>query len=110
MWSEWNQPSAVRPGVRSPRVFAAGARARATSPRLMDAPALMSVRTTAPSTTSSVSGAACISSAAISIALARTAEAARRVASPVITVTREANAPMPKSMRSVWPCTTRMQP
>ena len=32
--------------------------------------------------------------------------AARRVASPHITVTREANAPMPLSMRSVWPWIT----
>ena len=30
-----------------------------------------------------------------------------RVASPVMTVTREANAPMPNSMRSVWPWMTR---
>ena len=39
--------------------------------------------------------------------MSRTFAAAIRVASPVITVTREANAPMPNAMRSVWPCTTR---
>jgi len=33
---------------------------------------------------------------------------ARRVASPHMTVTREAKAPMPLSMRSVWPWMTRM--
>ena len=34
---------------------------------------------------------------------------ARRAASPVMTVTREAKAPMPCAIRSVWPCTTRMR-
>ena len=36
-------------------------------------------------------------------ACARSFVAASRVASPLITVTREAKAPMPSSMRSVWP-------
>ena len=39
---------------------------------------------------------------------ARSLLRARRVASPHITVTREANAPMPLSIRSVWPWITRI--
>ena len=57
---------------------------------------------------SSVSTGACISSAAISSALSRTFSAATRVAEAVITVAREACAPMPCSMRSVWPWMTRI--
>ena len=64
-------------------------------------------RTTLPSTTSRFSAGCCSSSAANSMAFVRTSAAASRVASPVITVTRDANAPCPKSMRSVWPWTTR---
>ena len=57
---------------------------------------------------SSASTGACISSAAISSALSRTFSAATRVADAVITVAREACAPMPCSMRSVWPWMTRI--
>ena len=57
---------------------------------------------------SSASTGACISSAAMSSALSRTFSAATRVADAVITVAREACAPMPCSMRSVWPWITRI--
>ena len=57
---------------------------------------------------SSVSTGACISSDAIFSALSRTFSAATRVADAVITVAREACAPMPCSMRSVWPWMTRI--
>ena len=53
--------------------------------------------------TSSSSGNTVISSAAEASAFWRSLVAANRVASPVITVTREANAPRPFSIRSVWP-------
>ncbi len=45
--------------------------------------------------------------AAMSSALSRSLSAATRVAEAVITVAREACAPMPNSMRSVWPWVTR---
>ena len=61
-----------------------------------------------PSTTSSASGVVCISAAAAASAVSRSLTAAMRVASPHITVTREAKAPMPLSMRSVWPWVTAM--
>ena len=66
-----------------------------------------SLRTTSPLMMSSVSGAACKSSPATSSAFLRTLSAAICVADAVITVAREAWAPMPKAMRSVWPWMTR---
>ena len=95
MWSVWNQPSAASPGSRSPRVRDAGSRCRATSPSVIEgpdapiAPPDLAVDDVEQSATSASVR------AAKSSALARTFIAARRVASPVITVTREANAPMP---------------
>ena len=44
----------------------------------------------------------------MSSAFSRTFSAATRVADAVITVAREACAPMPCSMRSVWPWMTRI--
>src|SRR3954449_5125393 len=57
---------------------------------------------------SSVSTGACISSDAMFSAFSRTLSAATRVAEAVITVAREACAPMPCSIRSVWPWMTRI--
>ena len=82
----------------------------AISPSVIDGPDGWSLRTTLPSTMSSASGGACISSAAMSSAFARTFSAPLWVADAVITVAREACAPMPYSMRSVWPWMTRTLP
>ena len=73
----------------------------------MEGPAVAPLRTIRPSTMSSASGDCCSNSAATSIALPRSSRAARRAASPVITVTRDAKAPWPNAMRSVRPWTTR---
>ena len=81
--------------------------AAASAESCIDGPGLP-VRTISPSTMSSASAVVCISSAAAASASPRSLTAAMRVASPHITVTREAKAPMPLSMRSVWPCTTLM--
>ena len=95
------------PGVRVPRSREAGDSALAISASVMDGPPAAPRRSTRPSTRSSMSGDCCSNSAASSRAFRRTSSAARRVASPVITVAREAKAPMPNSIRSVRPCTTR---
>src|SRR5437016_2968969 len=66
---------------------------RATSPSSIEDPAFPSARRISPSLMSSEDAAACSSSAAARSAFSRSAVAAIRVASPVITVTREAKAP-----------------
>ncbi len=76
--------------------------ATATSPTVIVAPAPLARRTT-PSATMSSAAEVCMSSAAERSNLSRSASEARRAASPVITVTRDAKAPSPRSMRSVCP-------
>ena len=82
--------------------------AAAILPSGLDGPPTRPAITTSPLTMSSVSAGDCISSAAMFSAFSRTLSAATRVAEAVITVAREACAPMPCSMRSVWPWMTRI--
>src|SRR6266852_4426121 len=89
------EPAAESPGSRAPRVFEVGERPLAISASDIEGLAARSVRTTLPSRIVSASTGACIISAAYSSAFWRTFSAALWVAEAVITVAREACAPMP---------------
>jgi hypothetical protein len=95
MWVESNSASADRPSG----LVAASAVNDIEGP-------VLALRTISPPAISSWSAGVCISCDAIARACSRSFCAAIRVASPHMTVTREANAPMPLSIRSVWPWIT----
>ena len=100
MCDDLNVASALRPCGRW----------RASSASAHDGPELNPDEQFLRPTMSSTSALVCISSAASGEHVFAQLAAAMRVASPHITVTREAKAPMPLSMRSVWPWMTLILP